>query len=206
MKPFHLVLLLALSTGALATDYLIPGAIADSPVAEVRTELGSFYILLHDAITPETVANFIALAESGFYDGIGFHRVVEGHVIQAGCPLWDTELAGSGGPGYSIPFENAALTHLEGAVGMARSADPNSAGSQFYVCLAPRPHLDGDYVVFGSVIAGMEIVHAVEAGTLIETVDLIDYAVFRERALRRDIDDPLQIRPRIDATPEVEDD
>jgi peptidyl-prolyl cis-trans isomerase B (cyclophilin B) len=190
-----LVCLVCLTTAAVAAGELVPAARADSPVAAVRTERGSFYILLHDEVNPATVANFINLAEKDFYDGIGFHRVVPGHVIQAGCPLWDTEMAGTGGPGYTIEFENADLSHLEGAVGMARAPQPDSAGSQFYVCLAPRFHLDGDYVVFGSVVAGMEVVHAVEAGTIIEDIELLSWAEFKERAQNREVEDPLGIRP-----------
>jgi peptidyl-prolyl cis-trans isomerase B (cyclophilin B) len=168
--------------GAASADCLVPPAAADTPVARLVTERGDVHLLLHEAVNPETVGNFIKLAEDDFYDGIGFHRVEPGGVIQAGCPQWNTELAGTGGPGYTIDFENATLPHLEGAVGMARAREPDSAGSQFYICLAPLPGLDGDYVVFGQVVAGMEVCFAIRPNTLIEDVELLTYGEFLERA------------------------
>ncbi len=163
---------------------LVPLPTETTPVALVGTDIGNFYILLHDSVNPDTVTNFVALVEAGTYDGIGFHRVEKGHVIQAGCPHWNNPgMAGTGNlaDGY-IPFENATLQHIEGAVGMARSRELDSAGSQFYVCLAPRPHLDRSYVVFGQVIAGMEVVHGVEVGTIIEHALILTYGEFLEKA------------------------
>ncbi len=166
---------------------------AETPVARVITDAGEFYILLHESVNPETVANFVELADDGFYDGIGFHRVEPGGVIQAGCPHWDDPtLAGTGGPGYTIPFENATLSHLEGAVGLARAADPDSGGSQFYVCLNPLPQLDGDYVVFGQIVGGMEVVYNVVIGTVIEAIELTTWEDFLNRASRGELD----LRPR----------
>ena len=112
---------------------------------------------------PKTVDNFVDLAEKGFYDGLIFHRVIPGFMIQGGCPNGN----GMGGPGYSIPgefrsngFENDLL-HKRGVLSMARAMDPNSAGSQFFVMVADAPHLDGDYAAFGMVTEGMETADAI---------------------------------------------
>lgn len=121
---------------------------------------------LYADAAPQTVANFIELANKGFYDGLTFHRVIPGFVIQGGCP----QGTGTGGPGYSIKgefamngFENP-LKHERGVLSMARAADPNSAGSQFFIMHADCPHLDGQYAAFGRVVEGMETVDAI-AGT-----------------------------------------
>lgn len=121
---------------------------------------------LYADAAPQTVANFIELANKGFYDGLTFHRVIPGFVIQGGCP----QGTGTGGPGYSIKGEFAAngfenpLKHERGVLSMARAADPNSAGSQFFIMHADSPHLDGQYAAFGRVVEGMETVDAI-AGT-----------------------------------------
>lgn len=113
---------------------------------------------LYPDIAPETVNNFVSLVEKGFYDGTIFHRVIPGFMIQGGDPTG----TGTGGPGYSIKgefsgngFENN-LKHERGVLSMARSFDPNSAGSQFFVMVATSPHLDGQYAAFGKVIEGIE--------------------------------------------------
>lgn len=113
---------------------------------------------LYPDIAPKTVANFVELVEKGFYDGLIFHRVIPGFMIQGGCP----EGSGMGGPGYTIPgeftmngFQND-LAHDRGVLSMARAMDPNSAGSQFFIMVAKSPHLDGQYASFGQVIEGME--------------------------------------------------
>ena len=113
---------------------------------------------LYPDIAPETVDNFVKLAEEGFYDGLTFHRVIPGFMIQGGCP----QGTGTGGPGYSIKGEFAAngfennLVHERGVLSMARSMDPDSAGSQFFIMVAPAPHLDGQYAAFGKITEGME--------------------------------------------------
>ena len=108
---------------------------------------------------PNTVNNFISLANRGFYDGLTFHRVIPGFMIQGGCP----EGTGMGGPGYEIDGEFAAngfgqndLIHETGVLSMARTMAPNSAGSQFFIMVAPAPHLDGQYAAFGQVTGGVE--------------------------------------------------
>ena len=109
---------------------------------------------------PNTVNNFIALANQGFYDGLIFHRVIRGFMIQGGCP----EGRGTGGPKYSIKGEFAQngfknnLKHSRGVISMARAMDPNSAGSQFFIMHQDAPHLDGAYAAFGAVTNGMDVV------------------------------------------------
>lgn len=113
---------------------------------------------LYEDIAPKSVENFIKLVEEGFYDGLIFHRVIPGFMIQGGCP----DGTGMGGPGYSIPGEFSAngfkndLKHTRGVLSMARAMDPDSAGSQFFIMVEDAPHLDGQYAAFGKVTAGME--------------------------------------------------
>lgn len=127
--------------------------------ARWNTSLGSFTAELYDELTPITANNFISLANSGFYNNLIFHRVVAGFVIQDGCPYG----TGFGGPGWTIPLEIYPGLHHDqaGVLGMARSTDPNSAGSQYYITLAPQPHLDGNYAVFGKVVEGLDTVLAI---------------------------------------------
>ena len=113
---------------------------------------------LYEDIAPKTVENFEKLANSGFYDGLIFHRVIPGFMIQGGCPKGN----GTGGPGYTIKGEFTMngfrndLKHTRGVLSMARAMDPNSAGSQFFVMVADAPHLDGQYAAFGKVTEGMD--------------------------------------------------
>ena len=114
---------------------------------------------LYEDIAPETVGNFEKLANSGFYDGLIFHRVIPGFMIQGGCP----QGTGTGGPGYTIRGEFTAngfrndLKHERGVLSMARAMNPNSAGSQFFIMTTTSPHLDGQYASFGRVTEGMEV-------------------------------------------------
>jgi peptidyl-prolyl cis-trans isomerase B (cyclophilin B) len=120
---------------------------------------------------PKTVENFISLAKKGFYDGLSFHRVEPGFVVQGGDPAGN----GSGGPGYTIKGEfSDTLKHVEGAVAMARTNDPDSAGSQFYICLAPAPFLDGKYAIFGQVVEGMDLVHQIAVGDKMAKVEIVE--------------------------------
>lgn len=118
---------------------------------------------LYPEIAPNTVNNFISLVKSGFYDGLIFHRVIRGFMIQGGCP----DGTGMGGPGYSIKgefsqnhFENN-LAHTPGVLSMARAMHPDSAGSQFFIMTEDSPHLDGQYASFGMVTEGMDVVDAI---------------------------------------------
>ncbi|MBQ1437958.1 MAG: peptidylprolyl isomerase [Ruminococcus sp.] len=118
---------------------------------------------LYPELAPNTVNNFLSLVNKGFYDGLGFHRVIYGFMIQGGCP----EGTGMGGPGYSIKGEFAAngfendLKHTAGVISMARAMNPDSAGSQFFIMHKDAPHLDGQYAAFGKVTEGMEIVNEI---------------------------------------------
>jgi cyclophilin family peptidyl-prolyl cis-trans isomerase len=135
--------------------------IKKNPTAKIVTNKGEFTFELFSTRAPATAANFIELAQSGFYNGLTFHRYEPGFVIQGGDPRGD----GTGGSEKTIDLEiHQELTHVEGAVGMARSNDPNSASSQFYIALAPAHFLDGNYAVFGQVTAGMDVVKSLRAG------------------------------------------
>ena len=115
---------------------------------------------LYPDIAPNTVNNFVSLVNQGFYNGLIFHRVIPGFMIQGGCPKGN----GTGGPGYQIPGEFAAngytndLRHTRGVLSMARAMDPDSAGSQFFIMHEDAPHLDGQYAAFGQVLEGMDVV------------------------------------------------
>ncbi len=127
--------------------------------------LGEIAIELDEAAAPETAENFKALVNQGFYDGLTFHRVISGFMIQGGCPLG----TGTGGSGSNIKGEFASnghanpIKHLRGVISMARSSMPNSASSQFFIVHQDAPHLDGSYAAFGKVISGMEVVDAIAA-------------------------------------------
>lgn len=137
----------------------------------IETDKGTIKAELYTEKAPITTKNFIDLANSGFYNGLTFHRVVADFVIQGGDPKGD----GTGGSGKNIPLEiNKDLTHVEGALGMARSQDPNSASSQFYITLAPVHDLDGSYAVFGKVISGMEAVKKIQVGDKMNKVYITD--------------------------------
>lgn len=122
-------------------------------------------IELDRTAAPNTVNNFLSLADKGFYNGLIFHRVIPGFMIQGGCP----DGTGMGGPGYSIKGEFAAngvknpIKHKRGVISMARAMNPNSAGSQFFIMHQDAPHLDGQYAAFGHVVEGMETVDAIAA-------------------------------------------
>ncbi|MBO8127411.1 MAG: peptidylprolyl isomerase [Firmicutes bacterium] len=135
-----------------------------NPLVTIELESGGVIKAeLYPEKAPNTVNNFISLIQKGFYDGLTFHRVIPGFMIQGGDPRGD----GTGGPGYRIKGEFASngfpndLKHTRGTLSMARSMLPDSAGSQFFIMVAAAPHLDGDYAAFGRVIEGMEHVDAI---------------------------------------------
>jgi cyclophilin family peptidyl-prolyl cis-trans isomerase len=136
--------------------------------ADVRTTRGDFSVELLPQLAPEHVNSFVFLARDKFYDGTKFHRVVPGFVAQGGDPTG----TGTGGPGYNVPLEASKEPFKRGIVGMARSSDPNSAGSQWFVTLGDAPHLNGQYTVFGRVTNGMDVVDAIEVGDAIVTLDI----------------------------------
>jgi peptidyl-prolyl cis-trans isomerase B (cyclophilin B) len=130
---------------------------------------------------PRTVENFVTLARKGFYDGTMFHRVEPGFVVQGGDPLSRTlkpgdPRIGTGDPGYKIKAEFNKQKHVRGVVAMARAQHPDSAGSQFYITLAPAHFLDGQYTVFGKVVAGMDVVDKIRPGDRMKSVKIVEAA------------------------------
>ena len=145
----------------------------ENPVVTIEMENGGIITAeLYPDVAPQSVYNFISLANSGFYDGLIFHRVIPGFMIQGGCP----EGTGMGGPGYCIKGEflfngvDNKLKHKRGVLSMARAQSPNSAGSQFYLCLGPQHNLDSGYTVFGQTIEGKDVIGQLRAGDVIESV------------------------------------
>jgi cyclophilin family peptidyl-prolyl cis-trans isomerase len=122
--------------------------------ATIQTNQGSIAVELFPKEAPQTVNSFVFLAREGFYDGLIFHRVIKGFMIQGGDPTG----TGMGGPGYRVPAEFNAHKHARGVLSMARSSDPNSAGSQFFIVHQDAAHLDGQYTAFGQVVSGIETV------------------------------------------------
>ena len=158
-------------------------------IAVVKTSQGTIRVQLAGKDAPIHVGNFVELAQKGYYDGLKFHRYVPGFVIQGGCPntrdMTPEEVArgergpqgqpGTGGPGYRIKGEwrtNPNNSHEDGALAMARSSDPDSAGSQFYFCLGPQYGLDFNYPVFGQTIEGFDVIGKLRAGDVIESITI----------------------------------
>ena len=148
-----------------------------NPVVTIEMEDGGVIrAALYPDIAPNTVNNFISLVKKGFYDDLIFHRVINGFMIQGGCPLGQ----GTGGPGYQIRGEFAAngfdnrLAHDPGVLSMARAMDPDSAGSQFFIMHMKAPHLDGQYAAFGKVTEGMDVVDADTGALYGQLVDVTE--------------------------------
>ncbi|MEW6218992.1 MAG: peptidylprolyl isomerase [Thermodesulfobacteriota bacterium] len=128
---------------------------------QIETRLGTIELRLFPDKAPNHVDNFIQLAQKGFYDGTTFHRVIPGFMIQGGDPNTreaDRSRHGLGGPGYNLKAEFNDRPHKRGTLSMARTGDPDGAGSQFFICAAPAPSLDRQYTVFGEVVSGLEVV------------------------------------------------
>ena len=158
-------------------------------VAVIKTSKGDVRVALAGNDAPIHVGNFVELARKGFYDNLKFHRYVPGFVIQGGCPntreLDSAQVVaaagnpwsglGTGGPGYSIKEEystNPHNSHEDGALAMARSQNPDSAGSQFYLCLGPQHSLDSGYTVFGQTVEGKDVIASLRVGDVIETIEI----------------------------------
>ena len=138
--------------------------------ATVRTVRGDFVVDLRPDLAPEHVNSFVFLARERFFDGVTFHRVEPGFVIQSGDP---TGTGRGDGPGYTLPAEfTRQETFVRGVVGMARTADPNSAGSQWFVTLGDAHHLDGQYTIFGKIASGMEVVDCIQRGDAIIGIEI----------------------------------
>ncbi len=140
---------------------------AKSYQATIKTDQGDIQIDLFAAAAPKTVNNFVFLARDKFYDGLTFHRVIDGFVSQGGCPNGD----GRGGPGYRFEDETVGNPHQHeaGSLSMA-NAGPNTNGSQFFICHAPQPHLDGKHTVFGKVSRGQDVVTSLNNGSVMTEV------------------------------------
>jgi len=133
-------------------------------VAVLKTSYGEITIALWSDVAPKTVENFKKLARQGFYDGTAFHRIIKGFMIQGGCPNTkegESSMPGTGGPGYKLKAEFNAKSHVRGVISMARSAHPDSAGSQFFLCHGDAKFLDRQYTAFGEVIKGDEVLELI---------------------------------------------
>jgi peptidyl-prolyl cis-trans isomerase B (cyclophilin B) len=148
--------------------------LANCQWAKMTTAKGVMWIKLYNDETPNTVANFAALVNDGYYNGLNFHRVIPGFMAQGGCPHG----TGTGGPGWAIPCETALNTHphVKGSLSMAH-AGPNTGGSQFFICFVSTPHLDGVHTVFGGIEAddkeSMAVLDSIAMRDTIETVEIL---------------------------------
>jgi peptidyl-prolyl cis-trans isomerase B (cyclophilin B) len=124
----------------------------------METNWGNITLELLPEKAPKTVENFLTLVKKGFYNGLTFHRIIPGFMMQGGCPKG----TGTGGPGYTIKDEFNDTKHVTGVLSMARTSAPNSAGCQFFICFKPAPHLDGQYTAFGKVVDGLSVVQEIE--------------------------------------------
>lgn len=138
------------------------------PMVTIETEKGNIVFEMYPDAAPKTVARIAELIKKGFYNGLTFHRVVPGFVIQGGDPKGD----GTGGSGMNLPAEFNKMKHVTGTVAMARAQDPNSADSQFYICLADQTGLDGQYTIFGQVTekASLEVIQKIRVGDVMKKV------------------------------------
>ncbi|MGV3773837.1 MAG: peptidylprolyl isomerase [Verrucomicrobiales bacterium] len=169
LKPYGLLLALALASSAFAQETPATpkpepakaAAEASKEVAVLETSEGQMVVEFWPEVAPKTVENFKKLAQKDFYNGTAFHRIVKGFMIQGGDPntkdLTREDSYGTGDPGYKIKAEFNDRPHTRGVLSMARSRDVDSAGSQFFICLARAPHLDGQYTAFGKVIKGDDV-------------------------------------------------
>jgi peptidyl-prolyl cis-trans isomerase B (cyclophilin B) len=133
----------------------------EQTTATIETKFGEINLKFFPEVAPNHVNSFIELASDGFYDGTTFHRIVPGFVIQGGDPNTksdDRSRHGMGGPGFTLKAEFSKLPHKRGSLSMARAANPDSAGSQFFICVADAPFLDGEYTIFGEVVEGLDVV------------------------------------------------
>ena len=166
-------LILAPTAGAAGPSQAKKASKGKGPMAIITMEKGGqIEIELYPDSAPKTVENFTTLAKKGFYDGVTFHRVEPNFVVQGGDPKGN----GTGGPGYTIKDEFNKQKHVRGVLAMARTQAPNSAGSQFYITLAPAHFLDGQYTVFGRVTSGMEIVDKIKVGDKMKSVKITEAA------------------------------
>ena len=152
--------------------FLAPAILAEEPTTGeqaphviLKTKFGEMEIVLFPDLAPKHVESFLKLANSGFYNGTIFHRILPGFMIQGGDPLTkdpaNKNKYGTGGPGYTVPAEFSKVVHEKGILSAARTQDPNSAGSQFFIMVAKAPHLDGQYTVFGEIVKGVDVAETI---------------------------------------------
>jgi len=138
---------------------------AKAPHVLIKTKFGDMDVVLFPDLAPKHVESFLKLAKSGFYNGTIFHRIIPGFMIQGGDPLTkdpaNRSRYGTGGPGYTVPAEFNKVAHEKGILSAARTADPNSAGSQFFIMVDKAPHLDGQYTVFGEIVKGLDVAETI---------------------------------------------
>ncbi len=137
-----------------------------TPRAIIHTNYGDMTVEFWPDVAPRTVDNFLKLSREKFYNGTAFHRVIKGFMIQGGCPnskVGARGIPGTGGPGYQVKAEFNNRAHVKGVLSMARSGDPDSAGSQFFICHARAPHLDNQYTAFGKLVSGEEVLNKIAA-------------------------------------------
>jgi peptidyl-prolyl cis-trans isomerase B (cyclophilin B) len=142
---------------------------AEHPLVKMTTDKGVIYLELFPEIAPVHVDNFLTLIKKGFYNGLAFHRVVRGSIIQGGDP----DGTGNGGPGYTIPAEFNFRKHKRGTLSMARASHPDSAGSQFYICLKRMSQLDNKYTIFGQVVKGLDVPAKIRRGDRMKVVEVL---------------------------------
>ncbi len=154
----RMILVLAIAAAMVKGEQIM--AADANEVAVLETKFGKMVVEFWDKEAPKTVENFKKLAKDGFYNGVAFHRIMKGFMIQGGDPLSkdpDNASVGTGGPGYKIKAEFNSHKHELGVLSMARSQDPDSAGSQFFICLGTQSFLDGQYTAFGKLVAGVDV-------------------------------------------------
>jgi len=170
----QLMMVIGVCTVVIASGSFVPaGAAAEEPSNAdtkaphvlIKTKFGEMEAVLFPDLAPKHVESFLKLAKSGFYNGTIFHRIIPGFMIQGGDPLTkdsaNRSRYGTGGPGYTVPAEFNRVIHEKGILSAARTADPNSAGSQFFIMADKAPHLDGQYSVFGEVVKGLEVIDTI---------------------------------------------
>ena len=170
----QLMMVIGVFTVVTVSGSLVPtGAAAEEPSNAdtkaphvlIKTKFGEMEAVLFPDLAPKHVESFLKLAKSGFYNGTLFHRIIPGFMIQGGDPFTkdpaNRSRYGTGGPGYTVPAEFNRVIHEKGILSAARTADPNSAGSQFFIMVDKAPHLDNQYTVFGEVVKGIEVVDTI---------------------------------------------
>jgi len=170
----QLMMVIGVCTVVTASGSFVPaGAAAEEPSNAdtkaphvlIKTKFGEMEAVLFPDLAPKHVESFLKLAKSGFYNGTIFHRIIPGFMIQGGDPLTkdpaNRSRYGTGGPGYTVPAEFNKVAHEKGILSAARTADPNSAGSQFFIMVDKAPHLDGQYTVFGEIVKGVDVAETI---------------------------------------------